>query len=87
MLCYVNWDQGLGLFSGSLRPPQTTHDRSQTKRRLSHDCDTIQHRSCLGHTNWVSDGSETSSDFLRLKTDFLRQLWPIFFFIYMVGQG
>ena len=50
--------------------------------RLRGDNDTIvmiQHRSCLGHTNWVSDGLETFSDFLGLITDFLRQLWPIFF--------
>ena len=71
---------GLGLFSGSLRPPETTRDRSQTKRGLWHDCDMIQHRSCLGYTYWVSDGLETYSDFLGLITDFLRQLWPIFLF-------
>ena len=72
------------MFSGSLRPPPTTHDHSPIKRLLNHDCDTIQHRSCLGHTDWFSDGSETSSDFLGLITDYLRQLWPIFVFFFSV---
>ena len=72
---------------GSLRPPQTTHNHSSTKRRLNHDCDRIQHRSCLGHTHWVSDCPETSSDFLGLITDFLRQLWPIFVFSLHGGSG
>ena len=61
---------------------------SQTKKRFIHDCDTIQHRTCLGYTNWVSDGSETSSDYLGLITDFLRELWPIFLlsFAWWVGD-
>ena len=78
---------GLGLFSGSLRPPETTRDRSQTKRGLWQDCDMIQHRPCLGYTYWVSDGLETSSDFLGLITDFLRQLWPIFLFSFAWWVG
>ena len=31
---------------------------------------------------WDSDWSETSLDFLGLITDFLRQLWPIFFLLH-----
>ena len=55
--------------------------------RIKGDCDMIQCRSCLGYTYWVSDGLETSSDFLGLVTDFLRQLWPIFLFSFAWWVG
>ena len=87
------WNPDPGLGSNPDRPQEasdflrTTHDHSSTKRRLNHDCDRIQHRSCLGHTHRVSDWSETASDFLGLITDFLRQLWPIFVFVLHRGPG
>ena len=40
---------------GSLRCPQTSHDRSLIMRWLSHVCDQFQPRSCQGYTNWVLD--------------------------------
>ena len=59
--------------SGSLRRPQTTHNHSVTKKRLSHVCD-------QGYTDWVSDWSEAASALLGLITDFLRLQWQIFVF-------
>ena len=68
------WDQ-TQIIPRNLRPPQTTYDHSPTKSRLSHDCDTIQHQPCLGHTHWVSDWSETSADILFLFFSFALWVW------------
>ena len=43
---------------GSLRHPETSHNRSPTMRPLSIAYDQFQPQSCRGYTNWVSDWSE-----------------------------